>query len=167
MAALITPLQGNMNTKAIKRKRAGGICFTPANVSGNIPYLENEDEEYFLDLYESDGINSEISEDGTDVTPTFPKKRRRAGESPGLSSKTLKKQYKCMFEGCKKAYTKLTRLEEHKRSHTGEVRAYGAYKHKDSLIDYGNTETFQVQSSWVREFVPEGTPPPSPCEDAS
>lgn len=30
--------------------------------------------------------------------------------------------YKCEFEGCGKAYKKLCRLEEHERSHTGEVR---------------------------------------------
>jgi hypothetical protein len=31
-------------------------------------------------------------------------------------------QYKCTFSGCEKAYTKPCRLEEHERSHTGEVR---------------------------------------------
>ncbi|KAF8895708.1 hypothetical protein CPB84DRAFT_1782257 [Gymnopilus junonius] len=31
-----------------------------------------------------------------------------------------KKCYRCTFEGCEKAYTKPTRLEEHERSHTGQ-----------------------------------------------
>lgn len=32
-----------------------------------------------------------------------------------------KKKYRCTFDGCEKAYTKPCRLEEHERSHTGEV----------------------------------------------
>ena len=32
-----------------------------------------------------------------------------------------KRIYKCTFEGCDKSYTKPSRLEEHERSHTGNV----------------------------------------------
>ena len=32
-----------------------------------------------------------------------------------------KRKYKCTYEGCTKAYTKPSRLEEHERSHTGDV----------------------------------------------
>ena len=32
-----------------------------------------------------------------------------------------KKRYVCAFEGCSKSYTKPSRLEEHERSHTGDV----------------------------------------------
>jgi hypothetical protein len=31
------------------------------------------------------------------------------------------KNYRCTFKGCNKAYTRPVRLEEHLRSHTGEV----------------------------------------------
>ena len=32
-----------------------------------------------------------------------------------------KKRYHCAYEGCDKAYSKPSRLEEHERSHTGDV----------------------------------------------
>lgn len=35
-----------------------------------------------------------------------------------------KKRYRCTFAGCDKAYTKPSRLEEHERSHTGEVSGF-------------------------------------------
>ena len=42
--------------------------------------------------------------------------------APGPSTlKRREKRYKCSHEGCTKAYTKPCRLEEHERSHTGQV----------------------------------------------
>lgn len=32
-----------------------------------------------------------------------------------------KKRYKCTYAGCDKSYSKPSRLEEHERSHTGQV----------------------------------------------
>lgn len=39
----------------------------------------------------------------------------------GVLVQDTKKRYSCTFEGCGKAYTKPSRLEEHERSHTGQV----------------------------------------------
>ncbi|KAH6914256.1 transcription factor iiia [Coprinopsis sp. MPI-PUGE-AT-0042] len=38
----------------------------------------------------------------------------------GKLSAPTKRRYKCTYEGCDKAYTKPSRLEEHERTHTGE-----------------------------------------------
>lgn len=43
-----------------------------------------------------------------------------SGDSPGLSGGRLKR-YLCPHPGCHKCYTRPIRLEEHVRSHTGEV----------------------------------------------
>jgi general transcription factor IIIA len=58
-------------------------------------------------------------------------------EPQALSGKTLppliingkvventKKKYRCTYQGCTKAYTKPARLQEHERSHTGEVNCF-------------------------------------------
>lgn len=34
----------------------------------------------------------------------------------------VERPYRCTYEGCSKAYTKPSRLAEHERSHTGDVR---------------------------------------------
>jgi hypothetical protein len=39
----------------------------------------------------------------------------------GKLSVPTKRRYKCTHDGCDKAYTKPSRLEEHERTHTGEV----------------------------------------------
>ena len=39
----------------------------------------------------------------------------------GSLVKNAKKKYHCTFSGCNKSYSKPCRLEEHERSHTGEV----------------------------------------------
>ena len=42
----------------------------------------------------------------------------------GSLVKNAKKKYHCTFSGCGKSYSKPCRLEEHERSHTGEVGAF-------------------------------------------
>jgi hypothetical protein len=56
-------------------------------------------------------------------------KRKRFTNEPTTPLKTLAtieiddaKWHSCTFPGCNKAYRKPTRLREHQRSHTGEVR---------------------------------------------
>lgn len=43
----------------------------------------------------------------------------------GKLSASTKRRYKCTHDGCDKAYTKPSRLEEHERTHTGEVSVSG------------------------------------------
>ena len=50
----------------------------------------------------------------------------------GSLVKNGKKKYHCTFSGCKKTYSKPCRLEEHERSHTGEVRL--SIKISDSIF---------------------------------
>lgn len=52
------------------------------------------------------------------------------GEEPSVKARNSQKVYKCTYEGCQKAYTKPSKLEEHQRSHRGEVC---------SLSDYNTT----------------------------
>ncbi len=40
----------------------------------------------------------------------------------GRLVKDIRRRYRCTFEGCEKSYRKPSRLEEHERTHTGEVR---------------------------------------------
>ena len=42
----------------------------------------------------------------------------------GKLSLNSKRIYKCIFDGCEKSYTKPCRLEEHERSHTGDVKLF-------------------------------------------
>lgn len=50
----------------------------------------------------------------------------QASDSPAnatyASEAVSKKRYTCAFQGCTKAFAKPSRLAEHERSHTGDVR---------------------------------------------
>ncbi|KIM33755.1 hypothetical protein M408DRAFT_60486 [Serendipita vermifera MAFF 305830] len=120
MTTVITNIQHSIGSRGIKRKRAGGIQFTPAHISEDTPFAESNDESQASDLYESDGSVSEASDEDVDLTPRSQKKRQKVEGPLELDLKSTKIKYKCTFEGCQKAYTKPARLEEHKRSHTGE-----------------------------------------------
>lgn len=54
-----------------------------------------------------------------------------------------KKKYMCTISGCSKAYSKPSRLEEHERSHTGEVRA----------LHFGYSEVGLILGLGKRPFV--------------
>lgn len=51
----------------------------------------------------------------------------------GLLVPGTKKRYRCTFGSCKKAYAKPSRLEEHERTHTGEVTIGCFYRVHDFL----------------------------------
>jgi hypothetical protein len=134
MTTIVITSQDSLNTRGIKRKRASGIKFNTSNVSKDAISAENRDEGYFLGITSTEGAVSEQSDTYMDDSPVSPKKRLRVQEPPvpsTPSSRSAKKKYNCTFEGCQKAYTKPTRLEEHKRSHTGEVRTQSFIKHFD------------------------------------
>jgi hypothetical protein len=54
-------------------------------------------------------------------TPSTPKQKSGLVLVNGSLVKNAKKKYFCTFTGCGKSYSKPCRLEEHERSHTGEV----------------------------------------------
>ena len=54
-------------------------------------------------------------------TPGNPKQKSEFALVNGSLVKNVKKKYHCTFSGCQKMYAKPCRLEEHERSHTGEV----------------------------------------------
>lgn len=53
-------------------------------------------------------------------TPPTPRKRVVKSRSRSMTP-AAERKYKCVWEGCDKAYTKPSRLAEHELSHTGEV----------------------------------------------
>lgn len=76
-------------------------------------------------------FQEESSSSDNEIEPAV--KRRKLQKSPSnaltlvngelVSTKSIRsKRYRCTFKGCDKAYTKPSRLQEHERSHTGEVR---------------------------------------------
>jgi general transcription factor IIIA len=77
---------------------------------------------------------SESNHDQSDVSryePESEAESRQALQNSGRKSefvlvngslvKNAKKKFHCTFSGCDKSYSKPCRLEEHERSHTGEV----------------------------------------------
>lgn len=86
-----------------------------------------------LVLHLSGGGTSSESDDGTFTERSFASltlegpSTRTQRSKPIIVNGTLvqdseKRRYRCTFEGCDKSYRKLSRLEEHERSHLGEVR---------------------------------------------
>ena len=73
--------------------------------------------------YEQDDGSFQEPEPSTDLpqTPPSTKGRFELVMINGSLVKNTKKKYHCTFPGCEKSYSKPCRLEEHERSHTGEV----------------------------------------------
>ena len=97
--------------------------------SSNITEAQDTPATLFLQLSASDSNHeqSDVSwqELESDVEPpqTPLGSRQKSGLAlvDGSLVKGAKKQYRCTFSGCEKSYSKPCRLEEHERSHTGEV----------------------------------------------
>jgi hypothetical protein len=120
---IVNPQNSSFHTRGIKRKRACVIKFNGSNVSADAISVQSRDEEYLSDANCSEGSNSEQSDTFMNDT-SVSQKKSRAQEAPVRSnpaSGSIKGGYTCPFEDCEKVYTKPTRLEEHKRSHTGAV----------------------------------------------
>ena len=72
---------------------------------------------------------------------------------PGPSTSTevpTKKRHRCTYQGCEKAYSKPSRLEEHERSHTGQV--YLSCHSLCTLTCY-ILETLRLQNLWKVVFT--------------
>jgi len=77
-----------------------------------------------LSASESNHEQSDVSwESEVESTKTLPDSKQKPEFVlvNGSLVKNAKKKYHCTFPGCEKLYTKPCRLEEHERSHTGEV----------------------------------------------
>lgn len=64
------------------------------------------------------GLESEVESQKTLLNP---KQKSEFVLVNGSFVKNAKKKYHCTLSGCEKSYSKPCRLEEHERSHTGEV----------------------------------------------
>ncbi len=54
----------------------------------------------------------------------------------GYSASSAKKRYACTYEGCTRAYAKPSRLAEHERSHTGDVRLFAPDRLSQGSFDH-------------------------------
>ena len=80
-----------------------------------------------LSASESNHEQSDVSWQEPESEAESPQTLVKSKQKPGLVLvngslvKNAKKKYHCTFSGCEKSYSKPCRLEEHERSHTGEV----------------------------------------------
>ena len=83
-----------------------------------------------LSASESNHENSDVSwqdpESDAELSQTPPSPKQKSGFVliNGSLVRNANKKYHCTFSGCGKSYSKPCRLEEHERSHTGEVGSF-------------------------------------------
>jgi len=88
-----------------------------------------------LSASESNHEQSDVSwqepESEVESPQTLINSKRKSGFvlSNGSLVKNAKKKYQCAFAGCENSYSKPCRLEEHERSHTGEVSLPFKFSH--------------------------------------
>ena len=104
-----------------KRKRSKSTTSLVLHLSGGSCSSETDDKSTY-------SCTSDDNSDPESTTSPHIPSRRRNGKSTAIivngklcvKSKSIRK-FACTFDGCTKSYTKPSRLEEHERSHTGEV----------------------------------------------
>lgn len=132
MAAVLFPLGPPAHVNGVKRKRSLNACestsshpeFATAPSSMNTTPCESDEDGFS----ESEGTISDDSDTSSEHSYAGPGKTKKASAVPILVNGQLIsaqgskiKKYKCTFDGCQRSYAKPARLEEHLRSHTGEV----------------------------------------------
>jgi len=173
MATIIINSQDPLinNSRGLKRKRAGGVNFIATRPPAGSVSVESDGEDGFSDMVGDERADSELPEIFMDESPVTRKKRRGVQKVPmppeHSGSQPTKKKYRCCFQGCEKAYTKPTRLAEHKRSHTGEVRRTQLIRDQTIFINYTGSEAVQMHSPRMSKRVLTGVPPPSARKDSS
>lgn len=94
-------------------------------VTRHEPLDDSSDDEYQEATSDyADGLEERLHDVVIAVQPPIagPSKPTKVPRSRSASIKSVRrKSYLCNWDGCDKAYTKPCRLEEHFRSHTGEV----------------------------------------------
>ena len=103
------------------------MSLTTATVLGKRNRVTSETLLLQLSASESNHEQSDVSWQEQESEAESPQTLVKSKQKPGLVLvngslvKNAKKKYHCTFSGCEKLYSKPCRLEEHERSHTGEV----------------------------------------------
>ena len=103
------------------------MSLTTATVLGKRNRVTSETLLLQLSTSESNHEQSDVSWQEQESEAESPQTLVKSKQKPGLVLvngslvKNAKKNYHCTFSGCEKLYSKPCRLEEHERSHTGEV----------------------------------------------
>lgn len=132
MASVVLPPYSISNCRGTKRKRRTSVISEASTLFQNFspkPLVTSPYESTSSEYSESDGTESDdVHTNSMDFDETKAGHKTKASATPMLVNgqlvdphKVKNKKYMCTHDGCMKAYTKPARLEEHLRSHTGEV----------------------------------------------